>query len=252
MKLLKKFHKKKQQATAKASAAPRIINWSRWSLYLVGLLLLSAVVWGYQLLHDAKRFPITRIRVVGGDKHMTRSQLQQAILPWVQDGFFNVNVRRLRHALSDLPWVADAEVQRVWPSEVVIKVYEQNAIATWNGRALLNEQGEVFTPDVDSFPSGLVQLQGPRSQSLEVVQAMQQMDKIISKLGLHITQLQLSLRHSWKIHLNNGMTVILGQKNSLERLQRFVRVYPKLFANAPQTVEYVDLRYSNGIAVKWR
>ncbi len=52
--------------------------------------------------------------------------------------------------------------------------------------------------------------------------------------------------------LNNGTKILIGRKDSLPRLQRFVKVYPEIFKTPQAQAESIDLRYDNGLSVKWQ
>jgi hypothetical protein len=78
----------------------------------------------------------------------------------------------------------------------------------------------------------------------------------LDTLDLHATQLVLSPRHAWQIRLSNGMVLELGREDVQQRLARFVAVYPFSLQiedtrhGTHGAVEYVDLRYRNGFAVR--
>jgi cell division protein FtsQ len=57
---------------------------------------------------------------------------------------------------------------------------------------------------------------------------------------------------SWDIELTNGMKMRLGYKDVLTRVSHFVKVYPKIVGERVSDVDYVDLRYPNGLAVRWK
>jgi cell division protein FtsQ len=48
------------------------------------------------------------------------------------------------------------------------------------------------------------------------------------------------------------MQVVLGRGNGYGRLLKFVRFYRRAFHDRAATVARVDLRYSNGFAVRWK
>ena len=56
---------------------------------------------------------------------------------------------------------------------------------------------------------------------------------------------------SWRVQLSNGLTVEVGRHDPMQRVERFVRVYPAILAAANGRLVAVDLRYSNGFAVRW-
>jgi cell division protein FtsQ len=44
----------------------------------------------------------------------------------------------------------------------------------------------------------------------------------------------------------------LGRLQLEQRLQRFVRSWPMVLAHAAERISVIDLRYSNGFAVRWQ
>ncbi len=51
--------------------------------------------------------------------------------------------------------------------------------------------------------------------------------------------------------LDEGADIIVGNEHAPERLRRFLHMYPRVAASGQGAFEYVDLRYSNGFAMKW-
>jgi cell division protein FtsQ len=48
------------------------------------------------------------------------------------------------------------------------------------------------------------------------------------------------------------LRLLLGKGINNERLERFISVYPKLLGEKIAQVDSVDLRYTNGFAVRWK
>jgi cell division protein FtsQ len=64
----------------------------------------------------------------------------------------------------------------------------------------------------------------------------------------------LSSRLAWQLKLSNGLTIQLGRDSDKdrveERLARFASAFPHTLAKTRQRLEYVDLRYPNGFALR--
>jgi len=142
-------------------------------------------------------------------------------------------------------------VRRVWPDTLKLRVVEQRAAARWGDKAVLNRQGLVFTPDAASIPKRLPQLSGPEELRRRVLEMYIAMTGTLAPIGRRVEQLQLDNRRAWLLKLDNGVELKLGRDEAIERLQRFVRVYPTVFAEREAELNAVDLRYSNGFAVRW-
>jgi cell division protein FtsQ len=73
---------------------------------------------------------------------------------------------------------------------------------------------------------------------------------MLKPLQLSVGSLQLDARRTWRVQLSNDLTVEIGRSNPVDRIARFVRVYPEILAAESGQLISVDLRYSNGFAVR--
>lgn len=198
------------------------------------------------------QFPVTTVQVVGELHHLEKNEVYQAVMPELHNGFFGVSVSRLQTKMVDMPWIASASVRRVWPEKLIIILNEEHPIAAWNSDALLNQAGELFYPNPATFPSGLPKLIGPEGKEKQVLEQFFKMNKTLSPLALTIAKVELAPRGAWHLSLSNGIDVILGTDEIADRLQRFVLSYSKLSIESQTKVSYVDLRYTNSMAVGWK
>ncbi len=221
-------------------------------LFLVLSMLLLSGRLVYLVISDAKRFPINTVKIAASYDHITRVQLEKILSPYLLQGFFGFSAHLLKNDLQQLGWCEDASVQRIWPDVVKITVVERIPIAVWN-KALMTESGEVFQPEAETNLVGsLPHLQGPEAQKNEVLQNFQKLSKLLSSYGLSVSGLRLRNNQAWELLLKNGILLRLG-KNELEtRVKRFCRAYPAVFADKPEQLTSVDLRYARGMAVQWK
>jgi len=75
---------------------------------------------------------------------------------------------------------------------------------------------------------------------------------MLAPLGLRPAAIQVSDRRGWRVRLDNGIEVQLGRGDVDELMSKFVGLYPRVLAEAATRVETVDLRYTNGFAVRWK
>ena len=83
-------------------------------------------------------------------------------------------------------------------------------------------------------------------------QRFNEMNNFLEKIGLKVVQIDVDQRRAWRIRLDNGLRLRLGRRRVLDRLKRFIAVYPVIVARQAGVIEQVDLRYTNGLAVRWR
>ncbi len=226
----------------------------RLSLLLVMLFFAGLVAVGgvsYRYLADPMRMPVRTIRVENHFRHLDRIELQRVLSAAVDGGFFSVDLEKVRSAALSLPWVAEARVRRVWPDRLQVKIVEQNPLARWNDKALVNAAGEIFRPR--KLPRDLpkLRLRGPDDQTRRMIRFYQQIVPRLARRGMGIQELVLDKRGEWRLLLNRGVTLVLGREGVLRRLDRLLAVYPVL-RREERSVSRIDLRYEQGFAVAWR
>ncbi|MGH8436055.1 MAG: cell division protein FtsQ/DivIB, partial [Pseudomonas sp.] len=171
--------------------------------------------------------------------------------------FFTVDLAGMRAELEQMPWIAHAEVRRVWPDRVSIRLEEQLPVARWGDEALLNNQGQAFTPRELANYENLPQLVGPQRAQEQVMQQYQVLSQMLRPLGFSVARLELRERGSWFLSTGVSSTgqsleLLLGRDHLIEKMRRFVAIYEKNLKDQIANISRIDLRYSNGLAVAWR
>ncbi|HEY9197744.1 MAG TPA: cell division protein FtsQ/DivIB [Gammaproteobacteria bacterium] len=202
-------------------------------------------------LRNPTNMPLRSVHIEGELRKLSREQLQTALAGTVRGGFFTVNVEAVRRAAESLPWVESATVRRVWPDRLQLQVVEQRAAARWGEDGVLNMRGQLFKPDAATIPAKLPQLDGPKELRRRVMENYIAMTATLAPIGRRVQALRLDQRRAWVLTLDSGVELKLGRDDALERVGRFVRVYATLFAARETELKTVDLRYSNGFAVRW-
>lgn len=235
---------------SKHSAWSRLIRLRWWLLLLLVILL---VLWGYVKLLNPNVLPIRTVKVVGDYSFVARPLLVKTVMPLVRGGFFNIGVGKIQKALLGFPGVKQVSVQRVWPGTVVITIEPQAILGRWGEHALLTAEGTLVVIDDKAILAQYIpQFIAPAGAEQKVINMYQEITALVKKLPWQVKNVSLSDGLQWLIEFNNNTIVKLGQKDVKLRLQRLVQVFPELFANATKKVNYIDMRYTKGMAVKWQ
>ena len=223
---------------------------------ITALALFVAFSYGADWALRAQNFPVRSVRFEGPFRHVTREQLEHAILDQVRGNFFLVDLDALQRRLEALPWVDRASVRRLFPRDIAIRFSEQQLAAHWGDDAWLNTDGEVVRVTGDDLPTYLPRLDGPIGTAEQVYRAYQAFRTRLAPLDLKLVGLSLSARRSWRLDVRpenteRPLTLVVDHELPLPRLERFVRVYRNALAERAPEIRRVDLRYTNGFAVEW-
>ncbi len=202
-------------------------------------------------LIDPQAMQIKSVQVEGMFEHVTPLAIKQVAASFSEQGFLGVDVGHVKLAIETLPWVRQASVRRVWPDTLYVSLEEQMAAARWGDEGLVSPAGELFFPqDITQFVQ-LPVLDGPGSNGALVLAQYRKVRELLATQELIVTQLEQDERRAWVVTLSSGMKLLLGRKESEARLARFIDIYPKVLMTWERAIDEVDLRYTNGFAVRW-
>ena len=212
---------------------------------------IAGVAWVYMGMITRDRWPIRWLEVDGAFEHVSAEQLRTRISPLITGSYFTVDVEGVEATALETPWVATAVVQKTWPDTVSVQVTEYVPLAHWTGGRLMADGAAVFRVPGGEEMQGLPWLEGPDGSESEVFDAWRRFGSALQPAGLEIDRLRLDRRGAWYIELTNGTEVHLGREAAGVRLDRLVSSWAPLVMAAERLPANIDLRYSNGFAVRW-
>jgi cell division protein FtsQ len=226
---------------------PRVLN--LLAGMLIGVALLAFAAAGTFKLLRAGLFPVREIVLTAPAPHTTRAQIEDALRGRIAGDFFAVDLREVRSALEQLPWVRRASIRRMWPDHLEVTLEEHVAFARWGDDALVNTYGEKFSAaTAERLPLFI----GPAGSEKEVASEYARFSSELLPLGIPIERVVLTARFAWQLRLADGLNLMLGRDPQVaeERLRRFAGAYDATLKKIAGRHEYVDLRYPNGFALR--
>lgn len=250
--------KKNTKLTEAAQMPDEEVHWSFWLglvfflLVVIGMLSTGWFVSKKVIAEES--VPVTSL-IISGEMPYTKEEDILAAIEQINLGnFFKIDVNDVQQQVQALPWVYSVSVRKHWPSELKIYVVDQTPVAMWNGDFFINDKGAAFQADAERVKSQLPAFYGPEGSELIALENFTNLNQLLKYKGLEIDELVLSERFSWQLTLNDGVQLNLGREERVERIQRFMDVYPEIKKEQEenQQVDYVDLRYDTGVAVGWK
>jgi cell division protein FtsQ len=218
---------------------------------LVMAILASPVVAVLNGWVGGQHWPMKRLQVSAPFHYVTQQQIQGAVKPYLNSGFFAVDLGAINRSLSALHWVERVEVRKKWPDALVVQLQEYRPMAVWNGKQMLAEQGSVFAMPKTALPV-LPRFTGQDAQAREMLNFYEKTQPMFRTIGLGISELSLNERRAWRVVLSDGLVLDMGRNDVEPRLSRFISLLPKIRRDDPRRLVHADLRYTNGFALVWQ
>jgi len=214
---------------------------------LVYLLIIPLVIFLIQQSLIRSNFPINEIQIKNQYEKVDSLQVDLIIQQYLRGNFFGLDLNLTRNVFKKLPWVREVSVRRIWPDKIEISIEEHQVIARWGNVGLVNDKGEFFNA---AYQDDLPYFWGPKNFVSEITQKYFEINKILSKELMQIGTISMSDRLSWEIQTDNNIKIVLGRKDILKKITNFVEHYQTVLTEINNRIEYVDMRYKNGFAIK--
>lgn len=225
---------------------PRLVG-----AFVGGLALVAVAAAALSWLRDPATLPLQAVELEGRLEQVRGEAVRQAVAPHADSGFFAVDVAAVRRAVEALPWVAEARVRRIWPDRLGVEVTEHRPLARWNEDGVVSHEGTLFHPREETIPEGLPTFRGPDAMAADMAERFGELGRTLEGAGLALQGLAADRRRAWRLELDNGIEVVLGRDAWRDRLKRFLASWPETLQPMADRIRAVDLRYTNGFAVRW-
>ena len=230
----------------------RQMNLASSALHAIFVLALLGAAGVYAI--QRPEFRLRQIQIDGDTQHINTPTVRASVVGHLKGNFFTVDLDAARAAFEQMPWVHHASVRRVWPNALAVTLEEYKPLGTWGSDQLVSVDGELFTANQGELEEDLPAFDGPDGTAKEVVARYHDFQKWFAPLGATPEEVTLSPRYAWTVKLSNGTQVELGRERNqdtlLDRSKRLSAAWNAVTQRWGKDIEYADLRYPNGFAIR--
>jgi len=198
------------------------------------------------------KYPIKIVKIVGDFHYLEQQKLKKVLNIYMTDNFFQVDLEKIKNEAEMMPWIEEVWVRKAWPDTVILRLQERKPVASWGTDRLVSERKEIFDAHIKSGKNQLPVLWGADQQAPLMIDRYNQMRNVLSIADLNIAVLELEERFSWRVTLVNGIKLVVDEANCMKKMKAFVALYNNMSDVDRPYIDKVDLRYDNGLAIKWK
>ncbi len=247
VKAAKRRRKSTRPAITLSASQQRLLKF-----FAISLIVLGAILWIRSWFVNPVHWPISKVEIKGDLKYVSRDELQGVIKHYVNTNLYLLDDQGLERDLEAIPWVKGVSLRKSLPQTLIITIKEYQAVAYWGEDHLLDQYGEIFNGSLPERRSDFPVLYSPEDKGREMGERYIQVLKWLKDVPMKVVSLTEDPRGSWIIRFEDGLILNVGKKEQEKRLRRFVVGYQKVLKKQMEKVSLVDLRYTNGFAVKWK
>ena len=263
-----KPNRKRKEATPPRDWRKFFVNiyrFSKWPSLACGAALLVVILFnaGKSTICDSNFFRVASVQVISAGR-IDAAEIRE--LSGVQNGLsmFDLDLKTIGAKIEKNPWVATAEVERIFPRTVTIKVTEFTPAAIINHGCLyyVAQDGTVFKPlemgEKINFPllTGMEQrdiLQNQEETRLLLAGAVRLAESLRARKSFNLEKLSEIHIDPWQgyelMTLQGGVPVRIGFDDFEPKLTRLERIYAEIESRLSVT-QYIDLNAADRVIVK--
>lgn len=243
--------------TRKKTTAQRLIYVAKNFFFFIAIAL---ILWAVPQIKDAKTLKTKVEWQIDISLPMTKTMLEKKIKPSIEDKY-QLNLVEIKQALESEPWIAKAQIKRLFFNVIQINIEAQQIAMRWentdcktkdapNCSGYISNHGVLFTPKKKVNSSAvLTRSEADKKTIIKIHQDYQNYLKISGKMQIK----SFSKTHIDQLVFKPNIKVILGYQQKPQRLRRFLKVYKKLkktISKAELDQATFDMRYPKAFALK--
>ncbi|MEP7031025.1 MAG: cell division protein FtsQ/DivIB, partial [Pseudolabrys sp.] len=198
---------------------------------------------------NAAGFGIAKV-AIAGEQEVRRNEILNLAGITENSSLLFLDAARMRARLLTNPWIAQATVLKLYPSELRIEIVERKPFALWQKAgnvSLISADGMVLTPSVPPRFSGLPQVVGAGAE--RAAHNFLSLVGHFPELARNVEAAILVAERRWNLHLKSGVDVLLPEAEPERALTTLVELdrAKKLLS---RDIVAVDLRLPDRVTVR--
>ena len=215
-------------------------------VFLLPLMLISLVTF------DNFNQSIDRVIINGEFNYLSERDVIDLIDENVQTGFLTLDLPELNRKIVEQDWIRSSSIRRSWPATLIVNIEEEIPVARWGEQQLLNNVGDYIDVINKDSVSHLPVIFSQAGDTKEIIKIYQLISELLRPVGLRIDKVESDTAGSWTLTVLSDIKIILGRDQLVEKLQRLQSVWVAELSSQEKNINVIDLRYPNGLAVKWK
>ena len=209
------------------------------------LLLLLIVILTFTYKSGIVSFPIEEIDIISSDKKYNEKNLNKYTGSIYGTDLLLINIDMIQKNITSDEWISDVEVIKSFPSKLSIRIIQHEPLAVYNNQ-IMSKSGILISSsrNLDNLPVIIDKQKRPTAAHdtlLSTLVSLKKIDLVVKKIEIY---------HSLIKIYTTSIVLISDKTNFKKNMQRLVPSFSDLKNIYGKKITSIDMRYSNGFAIK--
>ena len=194
---------------------------------------------------DMLNYPIDEVDINTNDVNYNQQRIDNLISTIYGKDLISLDISNIQKYIVEDIWIKDAEISKSFPSTIKIKIIQHQPLAIYNSKLMMRD-GSIIKSDNISYELPVVEDNANNVSNSRRILTIS--TENLNKIDLKIKRIEI-FNSLVKIHTSK-YTLISDRLNLELNLNRLALSLNDLVEAFDQEINSIDMRYSNGFAIK--
>ena len=194
---------------------------------------------------DMLNYPIDEVDINTNDVNYNQQRIDNLISTIYGKDLISLDISNIQKYIVEDIWIKDAEISKSFPSTIKIKIIQHQPFAIYNSKLMMRD-GSIIKSDNISYELPVVEDNANNVSNSRRILTIS--TENLNKIDLKIKRIEI-FNSLVRIHTSK-YTLISDRLNLELNLNRLALSLNDLVEAFDQEINSIDMRYSNGFAVK--
>ena len=210
-------------------------------LYIILIVISIFSVYKLNMLN----YPIDEVDINTNDVNYNQQRIDNLISTIYGKDLISLDISNIQKYIVEDIWIKDAEISKSFPSTIKIKIIQHQPFAIYNSKLMMRD-GSIIKSDNISYELPVVEDNANNVSNSRRILTIS--TENLNKIDLKIKRIEI-FNSLVRIHTSK-YTLISDRLNLELNLNRLTLSLNDLVEAFDQEINSIDMRYSNGFAIK--
>ena len=208
---------------------------------LITFFLLSLILY----ISDNFVYPIEEVEMTSTTSNYDTKKINDIVASIHGQDLLSLDLSDIKRSIRSDVWIKDVEIKKSFPDTLKIIIIPQQPFAIYNSKIMMID-GTIIGSS--SLPLDLPIIIDHTNDSLSSMNIMILTDKLLQKIDLDIKKVEI---HHSLVKVFTSTNILISDRVNYEvNLNRLVISFQDLKKLFKREIKSIDMRYSNGFAIK--